>query len=145
MLLLAPFASKLVNNLWHSESQHLKEFRNWRHFPSITAFCRFSNIFQRLTVPRICDQFGCKRCPKKHRDVNYKLLYEFFKISLFCLNGRLSKIRSVHTYVITRTVHFYLIGIIMKYLFDNVLCCFAIYFRAQYCKPAFYVFWFCCK
>ena len=86
--------------------KHLKEFRNWRHFPSITAFCRFSNIFQRLTVPRICDQFGCKRCPKKHRDVNYKLLYEFFKISLFCLNGRLSKVRSVHTYVITRTVYF---------------------------------------
>ena len=37
--------------------KHSEEFRNRRHFPSKTANCRFSNIFQRLTVPRIMDQF----------------------------------------------------------------------------------------
>jgi len=59
--------------------KHSEEFRNRRHFPSKTANCRFSNIFQRLTVPRIIDQFGRKRCQKKRKDVNYKLLYEFFQ------------------------------------------------------------------
>ena len=37
--------------------KHSEEFRNQRHFPSKTANCRFSNILQRLTVPRIIDQF----------------------------------------------------------------------------------------
>ena len=30
--------------------------------------------FQRLSVPRIIDQFGCKRCQKKRKDVNYQLI-----------------------------------------------------------------------
>ena len=51
-----------------------EEFRNRRHFPSMRAICRFSNILQRLTVPRIIDQFGRKRCQKKRKDVNYELL-----------------------------------------------------------------------
>ena len=37
--------------------KHSEEFRNRRHFPLKTANCRFSNILQRLTVPRIMDQF----------------------------------------------------------------------------------------
>ena len=41
---------------------------------SITAICPFSNIFQRLTVPRMIDQFGRKTCQKKRKDVDYKLL-----------------------------------------------------------------------
>ena len=51
-----------------------EEFRYRRHFPSKTANCRFSNILQRLTVPRIIDQFWLKRCQKKRKDVDYKLL-----------------------------------------------------------------------
>ena len=45
LFLLAPFTSKLVNYSRHSE----EVFRNRRHFPSITAICRISNILQRLT------------------------------------------------------------------------------------------------
>ena len=74
MLLSEPFASKLVNYLRHSES--LKTFgriRNRRHSPSIAAICQFSNILQRLTVPRIIDLFRSKRCQKKRNDVEYKL------------------------------------------------------------------------
>ena len=48
-----------------------EEFRNRRHFPSKTANCRFSNIFQRLTVPRKIDQFWRTGCQKKRNDVSY--------------------------------------------------------------------------
>ena len=54
--------------------KHSEEFRNQRHFASIRAICLFSNILQRVTVPRINDQFGRKRCQKKRKDVKYKLL-----------------------------------------------------------------------
>ena len=30
-------------------------------------------------MPRIIDQFGCKRCQKKHKEVSYQLLKEFFQ------------------------------------------------------------------
>ena len=59
--------------------KHSEEFRNRRHFPSRTANCQFSNILQRLTVPRIIDQFWRKRCQMKRKDVDYKLLNEFFQ------------------------------------------------------------------
>ena len=52
--------------------KHSEEFRNQRHFASIWAISRFSNIHQRVTLPRIIDQFGRKRCQKKHKDVDYK-------------------------------------------------------------------------
>ena len=54
--------------------KHSEEFRNRRYFPSKTANCRFSNIIQRLIVPRIADQFGRKRCQKNRKDVEYRLL-----------------------------------------------------------------------
>ena len=46
-----------------------------------------------LTVPRIIDWFGRKRCQKKHKDVVSKILLEFFQ------KYQLSKISSLHTYV----------------------------------------------
>ena len=52
--------------------------RNWRRFPSKIVIWRFSNIFQRLTLPRIIDQVGRKRCQKKCKDVSFQLLYKFF-------------------------------------------------------------------
>ena len=60
-----------------------EEFRNRRHFASMTAICRFSNILQRLAVSRIIDQFGHKRCEKKREDVDYQLLWKFFQ-KMFC-------------------------------------------------------------
>ena len=44
------------------------------------AICRFSNILQRLTVTRIIDQFVSKRCQKKRKDVEYKLLCSYKKM-----------------------------------------------------------------
>ena len=63
----------------------------------MTANCRFSNIIQRLIVPRTIDQFGRKRCQKKHKDVDYNFLFQKYLLNM---SSRLSKIRSVHTYVI---------------------------------------------
>ena len=54
--------------------KHSEEFRNRRHFPLMTAISRFSNILQRLTMPRKIDQFARKRCQKKRKDEDYKLL-----------------------------------------------------------------------
>ena len=53
-------------------------------FSSIAAICRFANILQRLTAPRIIDQFGRKSCQKKRKDMNYELLYEFAQKYFFC-------------------------------------------------------------
>ena len=44
--------------------RHTEEFWNRRHFPLMTAICRFSNILQRLPVPRIKDHFRRKWCQK---------------------------------------------------------------------------------
>ena len=46
-----------------------EEFRNRRHFSSMRAICQFSNRLQRLI-----DQFGCKMCQKKRKEMDYKLL-----------------------------------------------------------------------
>ena len=65
-----------IGQLFAAQSvfKHLEEFRNRRHFASIRAICRFSNILQRLTVSHIIDQFQRKRCQKKRKDWGYKLL-----------------------------------------------------------------------
>ena len=52
------------------------------------------------------DRFVRKKCQKKRKDVDYNFCESFFKNISLCMNGRLSKIRSVHTYVITRMVYF---------------------------------------
>ena len=44
------------------------------------------------------DQFGRKRCQKKRKDVDYKLLYGFFQKHFF-LHERLAVKNSVSTYV----------------------------------------------
>ena len=59
--------------------KHSEECPNRKHFPSMTAICLLSNIFQRLTLPRVIDQFGRKRCQKKREDVEDKLIKEFFQ------------------------------------------------------------------
>ena len=80
--------------------KHSEEFLNRRHFPSMTAICRFSNILQRLSLPRIIDQFGHKKCQKKRKDVTYKLQKKCSQKYLLYMSNQLSKIRSVHTYAI---------------------------------------------
>ena len=62
---------------------HWVFIRNRRHFTSMTAICRFSNILQRLTLTRIIDRFGCKRCQKNRKDMDYKLLLECFQKYFF--------------------------------------------------------------
>ena len=47
------------------------------------AILPFWNIFQRLTVPIKNYQFGRKRCQKKRKDADYKLLYLFFQKYFF--------------------------------------------------------------
>ena len=42
-----------------------------RHFSSKRAFCRIPSILQRLTAPRIIDQFGHKSYQKKRKGVGY--------------------------------------------------------------------------
>ena len=59
-----------------------EEFRKWRHFPSMIADFQ-TYVVQRLTVPRIIDQFGRKRCQKKRKYVDHKLLNEFFQKKIF--------------------------------------------------------------
>ena len=64
------------------DSVRLQTFRriwNWSHFPLKTAILSFSYNFQRLTLPRIIDQFRRKMCQKKRKDVSYQLLWEFFQ------------------------------------------------------------------
>ena len=83
------FAAQLV-------FKHSEEFRKSTTFSfddsdlSIFKHC----MLQRLTVTQMINRFGCKRCQKKPKDGDYKLLLEFFQ-----KYGRLLKIRSVRTYV----------------------------------------------
>ena len=46
---------------------------------SKTAIWPFSNIFQRLTTPRMIDQFGRKSSRKKGKHVRYQLLCQYFQ------------------------------------------------------------------
>ena len=55
-------------------------------------------IVQRLAVPRKLTIFGHKRCQKKRKDVNYKLLQEFFQKSLVVHEQSAVK-NSVSTYI----------------------------------------------
>ena len=78
--------------------KHSEEFRFRRHFASMTAICRFSNKLQRVTVSQIIDRFGRKRCQKKRKDVNYKLLEEFFQ-KYFGVHEQKTVKNSFSTYV----------------------------------------------
>ena len=72
MLLLVPFASFMAE--WFFKP--LEEFEIWRRFyfenSNLTIFKHFGQ-----TVPQI-DKFGLKSCQKKHEDMSYQLLEEFF-------------------------------------------------------------------
>ena len=79
--------------------KYSEEFHNIPHFHSITGIFRFSKTLQRLTLPRIIDQFGRERYRKKRKDVDCKVLQEFFRNILLYIHERLAVINSFSTYV----------------------------------------------
>ena len=78
--------------------KHSEEFRNRRHFPSIAAICQLWKILQGLTVPRIIDKFGRKRCQKKRKDVDHTLQKKFIE-KYFVVHEQSAIINSFSTYV----------------------------------------------
>ena len=104
--LLGPFAFKLANYSRHSSVRfkNLEEFRNRRYFPSKTANCRFSNIGStsktHCTLNNRPINFGVKGAKRSVQMWTTNFYKIFFKNILLYMNGRLSKIRSLHTYAI---------------------------------------------
>ena len=87
--ILSPFLKLRI--LPHSQNLRMKIQFSPSHFPKTTL----NN--------GIIDQFGRKRCQKTRKDVSYQLLSDFFQkcvVLLFFMNGGLSKIRSVHIYLL---------------------------------------------
>ena len=68
---------------WDIKNLTFVRIQNWRHFPSRAAIWPFWNVFQRLAVPQMIDQFGRKRCQKKRKDVDFKLLLRVLS-KIFC-------------------------------------------------------------
>ena len=66
----------------------------------------FQTVLQRLTVSWTINQFGRKRCQKSVKMRTRNFYKSFFKNVLLYMNGQLSKIPSVHMYVLPRTVYF---------------------------------------
>ena len=110
MLLLAPFAHKLVNYSTDStHSEYLMYVRkstnrcDQRKMSSISEFfIMFKDSLCRDQLTNV-DAKGAKRSVKMWTANFYK---NVFKNILLYMNGRLSKTHSVHTYVIPRTVYF---------------------------------------
>ena len=77
---------------------------------NVCDFAILPNV-QRLTVPRLIDQFGRKRCQKKRKDVDYQLIKEFFQKYFvvhewLMVKNSFSTYNVLHTYVMTWTVYF---------------------------------------
>ena len=108
-LLLAPFTLKLVHYSRHSES--LKYV--WkstisclrRKMSSISEFFRmFKDSLWREWLTNF-DAKGAKRSVKMWTTNLYKIFFQKYCVLVY-MNARLSKICSVHKYVILRTVYF---------------------------------------
>ena len=95
--------------------KQLEEFQNQRYFPSMRAICWFSNILQRLTVPRIMTNLGAKGAKSSVDIWTISFYTSFFKNILWYMSSWLSKIHSVHIYVMPRRVYF---GWFCKILFN---------------------------
>ena len=106
-LLLTHFAPKSVIHSRHSVS--LKYFwksttRSYRKkMSSISKFFQLCKVSLCRELTTDLDAKYCK-ISVKMRAINFNKI--LFTIVLFCMNGRLSKIPLVHSYVMTRTVHF---------------------------------------
>ena len=122
MLLLEPYVSKLVNYSRHRRMLWYRKIVFFKENVTVSYFCQ-CNV-QRLTLPRKIDQFGRKRCQKKRKDVGYKLIQEFFSKKNFC-TWTVSKIRSLHTYVMHRMFYFerYCRFIFMRGIVNTSLFC----------------------
>ena len=89
-------------------------------------FRPFRNSSKCFTVPRKIDQFERKRCQKKRKGINYKLLKEFLQKCVF-VNERLSVKVSLSTYArMLYPGRFILVEsariICLKGTFDYLLC-----------------------
>ena len=73
-LLLAPFTSKLVNYSRHGESLNFQKNSKSTTLSFENSDLSMFKHFERLTVPRIIDQLGHKRCQKKSKDVGCNFL-----------------------------------------------------------------------
>ena len=93
MLLLAPFASKLVNYSRHSE--YVWQSTNRCHHREVSLILEYFRMFK----DSLCRKWSVKMWTTNL----YKI---FFKNVLLNMNGRFSKICSVHTYVMTRKDYF---------------------------------------
>ena len=71
-------------------------FENKRKLSSILEFFR---MFQASLCRKYMTNLDAKGSKKKRKDVSYQLLQQLYQ-NIFYMNGRLSKIRSVHTYVL---------------------------------------------
>ena len=71
---------------------------------NVDDFAILPNV-QRLTVPRIIDQFGHKSCQKKRKDVDYQLLQELFQ-KYSVVHEQLAAKNWFSTTVIPWTVYF---------------------------------------
>ena len=104
-LLLAPFASKLVNYSRHSDISNFQKnskfdviFLQKQRFYRFQTFFKDSMCLQKLTN---LDAKDAKISVKMWATNFYR---SFFKNVLLYMNGRLSKISSVHTYGV-RQIH----------------------------------------
>ena len=121
-LLWAPFAPKLVNCSQHSESLNIRKnceisdiFLRWQRFVDFQTYFKDSLCLEKLT------DLGAKGAKRSVKMLTTNFYKSFFKNILLYMNGWLSKIRSVHTYVIPRTVYFGWICIRTQKLFFNLL------------------------
>ena len=91
-------AQWVLKNAWTPTNRRFR--RKCQQFRILT------NV-QRLNAPRIIDQFGCKKGAKRSVKMSTTNFYKsFFKNILLYMNDRLSKIRSLHTYVMHRMFYF---------------------------------------
>ena len=106
-LLLAPFAPKLVKYSRHSESLNIRKnceiadiFLQWQRFLD------FQTYFKDLLCLELLTNLGAKSAKRSAKMWTIRFYKSFFKNILLYIRSRLSKIRSVHTYVMARTVYF---------------------------------------
>ena len=78
--------------------KHSEEFRNQRHFPSVIVNCRYSNIFQRLTVSPMIEKFWRKRCQTKRKKWTINLYKSCFE-KTFVVYERSAVKNSFNTYI----------------------------------------------
>ena len=109
-LLLTPFAFKLVNYSRHSARGESLNIRKNSKIDDIflrrQLIVNFQTYFKDSLCLQILTNFGVKCAQRSVKMWTTSFYWSFSKNILFYMSSRLSKIRSVHTYVMPRTVYF---------------------------------------